>query len=134
LQLQVSRSGERIAARVKVSELAKPGPKVKLRAMLVEDFVRYRGGNGVRVHHAVVRAALGPDDGVPLEAANSEHEFLIDLGTVRQALTAHLDQFQKENDFLFVDRPLKLSRLRVAAFVQDDGAQEVRQAVQAPVK
>jgi hypothetical protein len=135
LQVRTTSSGDRITAEVQVRDLAKPGAKVKLRAMLVEDFVRYRGGNGTRIHRSVVRAALSPEEGIPLEQAQSKHELRIDAAVVRRDLGNYLDQWQKDNpDVQFIERPLKLSRLRIVAFVQDDQTQEVLQAVQADVK
>ena len=106
-----------------------------LRVFLAEEFVRYRGSNGMRIHHCVVRGSLGPGDGTALATANNNLEFAIDLNDMRRGLMGYLDQFQKENaEVTFAEKPLKLTRLRVVALVQDDATQEVLQAVQAEVK
>jgi hypothetical protein len=118
-----------------VSNLSKPGPKVKLRVQLVEDFVRYRGSNGMRFHHCVVRGTIGPGDGATLDAASSVHPFTLNLGQARNELNAYLDKHHKENpEVVFVEKPLKLARLRIVAFVQDDATQEVLQAGQVEIK
>jgi hypothetical protein len=120
---------------VKVGNLARPGAKTKLRVLLVEEFIRYRGSNGIRFHHHVVRGAIGPGDGTPLTAVSSVHPFQLDLAALRKDLLANLDKYQKENpDVIFVEKPLKLARLRVVAFIQNDDKQEVLQAGQVDVK
>jgi len=135
LDLGVTRAGDNLTAQVKVANLAKPGPKTRLRVFITEEFVRYRGSNGLRFHHSVVRGALGPADGTALAAPSSNHSFTIELGELRKSLTAYLEQYRKENpEVTFVEKPLKLARLRVVAFVQDDATQEVLQVGQAEVK
>jgi thiol-disulfide isomerase/thioredoxin len=135
LELTATRASDAVTAQVKVSNLAKPGPKIRLRVMLAEEFVRYRGGNGLRFHHFVTRGVLGPGDGTALPVASSNHSFTIDLAELRKSLTAYLEKFHKENPgVIFVEKPLKLARLRIVAFVQDDTSQEVLQVRQVEVK
>lgn len=135
MTLKAHRTDDTVSAHLAVTNLTKPGPSKKLRVLLVEEFVRYRGGNGIRFHHNVVRGSIGPADGTPLTAANSTHSLTANLGEIRQGLTSYLERFTKDNpDVVFVEKPLKLSRLRVVAFVQDDETKEVLQAVQADVK
>jgi hypothetical protein len=135
LELAVTRAGDNLTAQIKVNNLARPGSKIKLRVFVTEGFVRYRGSNGLRFHHSVVRGALGPADGTILAAASSNHSFAIELGELRKSLTAYLEQYRKENpEVIFIEKPLKLARLRVVAFVQDDATQEVLQVSQAEVK
>jgi hypothetical protein len=132
LELSAARTGDNLTVQVKVGNLARPGAKTKLRVLLVEDFIRYRGSNGMRFHHQVVRRAIGPSDGTPLTAASSVHPFQLDLVALRKDLLANLDKYQKENpDVIFVEKPLKLARLRVVAFIQDDDKHEVLQAAMA---
>ena len=79
-----------------------------------------------------MRGAIGPGDGTPLTAASSVHPFQLDLAALRKDLLANLDKYQKENpEVIFVEKPLKLTRLRVVAFIQDDDKQEVLQAAMA---
>lgn len=135
LTLKASRADDLVSAHLAVTNLSQPGAKTKLRVLLVEEFVRYRGGNGIRFHHNVVRGAIGPEDGTALTTASSTHSFSVGLGELRKSLEAYHDRFAKENpDVVFVEKPLKLSRLRVVAFVQNDETQEVLQAVQVEVR
>jgi hypothetical protein len=135
LELSATRAGDNLNVQVKVGNLARPGAKTKLRVLLVEEFIRYRGSNGIRFHHHVVRGAIGPGDGTPLTAVSSVHPFQLDLAALRKDLLANLDKYQKENpDVIFVEKPLKLARLRVVAFIQNDDKQEVLQAGQVDVK
>jgi hypothetical protein len=135
LQVSAKRDGDKVAVSAKVSDLARKGPKVRLRLALAEETVRYRGGNGIRYHHCVVRGFAGPAEGFALPQASAEQTATVDLDALRAALNAYLDQFQKDNDGVtFPDRPLNLRNLRVVAFVQDDATQEVLQAAQVEVK
>jgi hypothetical protein len=132
LELSATRAGDNLNVQVKVGNLARPGAKTKLRVLLVEEFIRYRGSNGIHFHHHVVRGTVGPGDGTPLTVASSVHPFQLDLAALRKDLLANLEKYQKENpDVIFVEKPLKLARLRVVAFIQDDDKQEVLQAVMA---
>jgi hypothetical protein len=135
LQVTAERSGETVTISARVGGLAKTGRGVRLRLALVEESVRYRGGNGIRYHHHVVRAFAGGPDGIPLTQASSEHQVSVNLDELRGTLNAYLDKYQKDNEGLtFSDRPLGLRKLRVVAFVQDDAIQDVLQAVQVEVK
>jgi hypothetical protein len=135
LTLKANRTDDVVSAHVAVTNLAKPGPNVKLRVFLVEEFVRYRGGNGIRFHYSVVRGVIGPAEGTVLAAANSTHSWSANLAEIRQGLAAYLDRFTKDHpEVSFFEKPLKLSRLRVVAFVQNDDTRDVHQAVQAEVK
>jgi hypothetical protein len=135
LTLKANRTDDVVSAHLAVTNLAKPGPNVKLRVFLVEEFVRYRGGNGIRFHYSVVRGVIGPAEGTVLAAANSTHSWSANLAEIRQGLAAYLDRFTKDHpEVSFFEKPLKLSRLRVVAFVQNDDTRDVHQAVQAEVK
>src|SRR5205823_428600 len=66
LSAQATRAGDRIAIKAEVSGLTEPGARKKLRLLLVEENVRYVGGNKLRFHHQVVRAMPGGVDGFAL--------------------------------------------------------------------
>src|SRR5262245_12971462 len=131
VQVQATRKGDKI--QIKVSATGdKLGEKARLRVVLTEEWVRYRGSNRLAYHHDVVRAMPGGPQGVVLM---KEHKFDIDVGELRKSLTKYLDDFQKnEGPFLDDQRPMRLDHLRVVAFVQDDDTREVLQAAQAAVK
>jgi hypothetical protein len=133
LQVAAARKGDKIQFKAAVTDLAKPGPKVKLRLALVEDWVRYKGGNGINYSHQVVRAFPGGVEGMALTKKDTERTAVVDIGELRQSLTKYLDTAAKEEPFLDTQRPMRLRNLSVVVFVQDDATREVLQAVQAPV-
>jgi hypothetical protein len=135
LQLAATRSGDKVTIAAKVSNLAKPSDKVRLRLAVAESVVRYAGGNGVRYHQFVVRGFAGSPDGHPLPKAVVEQQAVVDVGLLRAGLNKELDEFQKQNaGVVFADRPLGLRSLVVVGFVQDDVTHEVLQAAQVDVK
>ena len=56
------RAGDKVTVSVDLDGVKDPGEKVKLRVLLVEEKVKYVGGNGMRFHHMVVRALAGGPD------------------------------------------------------------------------
>ncbi len=154
------RTGDKIAITAKVSNLDKPGDKVRLRLALVEDWVRFKGGNGLQYHHRVVRAmpALKADapkdkgkdkDKDKAKEKDKEKEPERTTGAKGVALKAKnsehktivdleevrasLNKYLNE-DYTDGPRPLRMRNLSVVAFVQDDESFEVLQAVNVPVK
>jgi hypothetical protein len=108
LQLSAKRIGDKVTIAAKVTGLAKPGEKVRLRLALAETTVRYAGSNGVRYHQSVVRGFAGSPDGLPLPKSTAEHEVIVDVAALRTFL--------------------------VVAFIQDDATHDVLQAAQVEVK
>jgi hypothetical protein len=129
------RAGDKLQVTANVSQLVNPGKDVKLRLVLVEEHVRFPGGNGLRFHHQVVRAMPGGAEGVSVtkETLTAKHE--VDLGDLRKQLNTYLDDYAANvRPFPRLGRPLDLGHLRLIAFVQDDATHEVLQAVQVEVK
>ena len=120
------------ALKAVVSGLEAPGDKTVLRFVLAEDRVRYKGGNGLRYHHMVVRAMPGGSRGFPLTKKAQEHTVTVDPAKVRESLAKYLDTVAKSEvgDFPSPDRPLELKALKAVAFVQNDATGEVLQAAQ----
>lgn len=115
------------------AEAKDPARKVRLRVALVEEQVRYTGGNRLPVYHHVVRAFPGGEEGVLLKDGSAKQNVTVDIQKLRQDLTKYLDDFAKENPFPRKERPLDLKNLRVVAFVQDDTTKEVLQATTADI-
>jgi hypothetical protein len=134
LQASAVRKGDKVFVKASVQDLGKPGPKVKLRIALVEDWARYRGRNGLSYYHNVVRAFPGGVAGLALAKKDTEQAVVVDLGDLRKELHKYLDTAAKESPFLDSQRPMRFRNLSVVAFVQNDATQEVLQAVQVPVK
>jgi hypothetical protein len=129
LSATAKRKGDKVAITAKVAGLDKPGEKMRLRIALVEDWVRYKGGNGMLYHHRVVRALAGGANGFALKAKDVEQTATIDLAELRKKLNDYLDEDYPEGM-----RPMRLRHLHVVAFVQDDATTEVLQAIDVAVK
>lgn len=129
--LTAGKDDKGIKVTAKVTDLEKPGDKVTLRFALIEETVRYPGGNGVRFHHHVVRSMPGGVKGFPLTKKEQEQAVVINPDDLRKELAKSLDEFAKEQaEFPRADRPLALKNLKVVAFVQDDATGEVLNATQ----
>jgi tetratricopeptide (TPR) repeat protein len=124
-----------------IVDQVKAGPKVRLQVALVEEVLRYSGENGVRFHPMVVRSLGGTDaGGFPVDAAKpTSVEVTFDLAKITQELKAQLDQFEekrKDDKFQFSSKKHEIdpNALSVIAFVQDDGSQQILQAVSIKLK
>ena len=107
---------------------------MKLRVLVVEESIRYVGGNQIRFHHHVVRAMPGGAEGVAITDKAFKHATTADLGSVRTGLTKYLDDFGKTRPFPKADRPMDMKELKVIALVQNDKTKEIVQAVQIEVE
>ncbi len=118
-----------------IGGLDKPGDKVRLRLALVEDWVRYRGGNGLPYHHRVVRALPGGAKGRPVAAGDSTQTATVNVAELRLSLNKYLDDLV-QNGALFANpqRPMRFRDLHVVAFVQNDDTREILQAVETKVQ
>ena len=116
-----------------VKGLKKPGDKVRLRFVLIEDVVRYQGSNGQRLHHHVVRAFPGGVDGFALKEATGKQTVTILLGELSKALSDYLKASNEERPFRDDERPLNLKHLKVVALIQDDESKDILQAAQVEV-
>ncbi|MSQ94250.1 MAG: DUF1223 domain-containing protein [Gemmataceae bacterium] len=129
LSATATRTGDKIAIVAKVQNLEKPGDKVRLRLALVEDWVRYKGRNGLQYHHRIVRALPGGAKGVAVGEKEFDYKASVDLGELRASLNKYLDE-----DYTDGPRPMRLRHLSVVAFVQNDASSEVLQAINVPLK
>jgi hypothetical protein len=128
LSVTAVKQGHQIEIKAAVADLAAPGANKKLRLLLVEDTIRFAGGNGVRFHHHVVRALPGGVDGFALTEKASKHTTTVNLDDLRKQLNNYLDDYAStRRPFPHADRPLDLRNLRVIAFVQDDQTKEIVQ-------
>jgi len=135
LTAQAVKKANKIDISAAVTGLQKPGEKIRLRLALVEDWVRYKGNNGMTYHHRVVRALPGGTKGLTLAKADGELKVTVDLDDVQRQLSKYLDDFANTKaPFPDGQRPLRLKPLHVVAFVQDDATMEVLQAVDVAVR
>jgi hypothetical protein len=132
LRATAVQKGDQVTITAEVSDLQEPGERTRLRLALVEPWVAYQGSNRLRYHHHVVRAMPGPGgaDGVPLKEKTAKQTATVDLEEVRRSQDRYLDgqRFTEERP------PVRLRRLLVVAFVQNDRTREVLQALQVEVR
>ena len=134
--MTATKSGDVVTVNAKVSGVDANSSR-KLRFVLVEDSIRYLGGNGIRFHHHVVRAMPGGADGLELGAPNEVRQASVNLTELRGKLTSYLDEFVvKRGPFPKPNRPLDFKNLKAIAWIQDDEADNraVLQAAMVDVK
>jgi len=130
VKLKAERKGDQLDISAEVSDVKEPGPKVRLRLILVEEVVRYAGSNGQRLHHHVVRAFPGGVQGIKVEKNSLTHKETVDVGELRKKLTSYLSEYAKKDADLDEERPLDLKKFKVVALVQNDMGQKILQAAQ----
>jgi hypothetical protein len=131
---QAKRSGDKIHITAGVTGMNSHGKDVKLRLVLVEEHIRYLGGNKLRLHHQVVRDMPGGADGVAVTKATMTMNSEVDLKQLKKELNDFLDDYAAaKRAFPRVARPMDMHGLRLIAFVQDDTTHEILQAVQVNV-
>jgi hypothetical protein len=133
LKANAVRKGDKLEITAQASGVDKPGEKLRLRLALVEEQVRYTGGNGLRYHHHVVRALPGGAEGMALKEKTGKQTATVDLQELREKWNRYLNAAAKRLRFTNSSRPMEFRKLAVVAFVQDDATKEVLQAVQVPV-
>lgn len=134
LKLTANQKGDAITISADVAGLVKPGEKLRLRFVLIEDIVRYRGRNGQRLHHHVVRAFPGGVEGMKLDKPASTHTASVNLAELSKTLHAYLTAANAKRAFPDDERPLDLKHLKVVAFIQDDDTKKVLQAAEAELE
>ncbi len=133
LAARANRIGDKVSIEATVRGLKDNG-NVKLRLLLVEETIRYVGGNKIRFHHQVVRAFPGGVEGVAVKGGSSKHSADINLVELRKNLNRYLDDYAaNKRPFPKTERPLDFAHLRVIAMLQDDTTAEILQATQVEV-
>jgi hypothetical protein len=130
------RVGDKIQIKVDVTGMENPGKDMKLRMALVEETVKFVGGNKLRFHHQVVRAMPGTPAGVAVTEATQSWNGSIDLTDLRRQFVTYLDDFAaNKRAFPREARPMTMDHMRLVAFIQDDASnnKEILQAVQVDV-
>jgi hypothetical protein len=130
---KATRRGDKIDIAVEVT--GGDGDDMRLRLLVVEENIKYVGGNALRFHHQVVRAMPGGADGVAVKDKTFKHTAAVDLADVRNDLTKYLDDYAANTrPFPKPERPMDMKALRVIALVQNDKTKEIAQAVQIEVE
>ncbi|MBA4063236.1 MAG: hypothetical protein C0501_05895 [Isosphaera sp.] len=129
---KATRAGDKLDIAVEVA--GGDGEDMRLRLLVVEEDVKYVGGNGLRFHHQVVRAMPGGAAGVAVKDKVFRHTAAADLTEVRAGLTKYLDDFAATRPFPNPNRPMDMKAVRVIALVQNDKTKEIAQAVQIEVE
>jgi len=128
------RKGDKVDIAVEVA--GADGDEMKLRLLVVEETIKYVGGNQLRFHHQVVRAMPGGADGVAIKDKTFKHTAAVDLVDIRKGLTNYLDDFAATSPRPFPkpERPMDLKSLRVIALVQNDKTKEIVQTLQIEIE
>jgi hypothetical protein len=132
LTLKAMRSGDEIKLAAS-ADLAEAGENLKLHFALVEETVRYPGGNGLRFHHHVVRALPGGADGMALAGKSEQRQASVNLAELRGKLTKYLDETGARRPYPKPYRPMEMKKLKAVAWVQDHKTHEVITAVEAEI-
>jgi hypothetical protein len=129
---KATRSGDGLEITVEVDGAE---GELKLRLLVVEETVRYVGGNRLRFHHHVVRAIPGGPEGVAIKEKSFRHTATADVAAVRKELVKYLDDYAANTrPFPSQARPLDMKKLKVIALVQNDTTREIVQAAQIAVE
>jgi hypothetical protein len=105
-----------------------------LRLALTEEEIRYVGANKLRFHHHVVRAFPGGTEGRKLEAGSAKVEVSLNIAELKRDLERELSDFAKDSELSSPLPEIKLDKLAVVAFVQDDDDKSILHAVSVPVQ
>jgi len=135
LNLTVDRKGDQIVINASAQAEDAKNEGLKLRLVLVEDQVKYTGGNNLRFHHHVVRGLPGGVEGKALSKGQGKTEVTLSLADVRNGLETYLGDYPKKSGRPFPKAlpPINLEKLSVVAFVQDDANQNILNAIVTPV-
>jgi hypothetical protein len=138
IKLSATRTSDevKITAKATVAGGSKDA-KPRLRLVLVEESIRYPGGNKLRFHENVVRAFPGGIDGKELEKGEGSIETTVKLADLRKAQDTYLAAYPtspRGRAFPNPIPPMDLDDLAVVALVQDDADHAIWHAVQVEVK
>jgi hypothetical protein len=128
------RKGDDISISAKVSNVAEPSDKLRLRFALVEEQVRYVGGNNIRFHHHLVRAMPGGAAGFAITNKETSETVSVSVSALRKRLEQYLHDAAQRMPFSGPQRPPSLKNLTAVAYVQNDTSREILQAVQVKIQ
>jgi hypothetical protein len=123
----IDRVGDKLTASVTVSG-ADPSADLKLRLLVVEESIKYVGGNHLRFHDRVVRSMIGGPAGIAINDKTFKHTATANVGNVKKELTRYLDEFAANRPFPYKQRPMDLTHLEIIALVQNDKTLEILQS------
>jgi hypothetical protein len=130
---KAARTADKVAINVEVT--GAEGDDLKLRLIVVEDVVKFVGGNTLRFHHHVVRALPGGPAGVAVKGKAFHHAASLDVAEVRQGLDKYLTAYAAdERPFPQPGRPMEMKNLKVIALVQNDATGAILQAIQLDIE
>lgn len=134
IALTATRKADKVSITADVTDAKKTGDDVRLRIVLVEKEVAYKGKNGLPTHHYVVRHMPGGDGGTVVKDKAQKGKWTVDLADVKKKLGEYLEKSNAKRPFPDKERPMELKDLKVVAFIQDDRTNDVLQAAMVDVK
>ena len=119
------RNGDKIeiSANVDVADATNEG--LRLRIVLAENEVAFRGYNELRAHSMVARKMIGGDRGFAATEGKLAWQGTVDVNEIRDSLHAYLTKYEENFGIEFSSMPLDLESLSLIAFVQDDTTHKV---------
>jgi len=135
LTLAATKAEKGFSFKATVTDLEKPGEKIALRFVLLEQRIRYSGRNALAFHENVVRALPGGVKGFPLTKKTAEQEVSFDIPKLQASQREFLDEFTKRvQETALASKPADFKNLKLVALVQDNTTGEILQATQIDVK
>jgi thiol-disulfide isomerase/thioredoxin len=133
VQVDASLDGSSVRVKATADAIKTESKEVTLQVALVEETLRYSGENGIRFHPMVVRGLGGPEEaGFKFDPAKpAPVEVTFDLTKIGEALTKHLDDYEKDKKITFSEKKAQIDRakLGIVAFVQDEKSKEILQSI-----
>jgi hypothetical protein len=134
LEASAVRAGDDISISAKVSNVKEPSDKLRLRFALVEEQVRYVGGNNIRFHHHLVRAMPGGAAGFPVANKETSQTVSVNVPALRKQLEQYLQDAARRMPFSGPQRRPSLKNLMAVVYVQNDTSREILQVVQVRIQ
>ena len=133
LELSAEATAGKVAIKAQAISDKPVSETVRLVLVLVEDQVELLAGNGIRSHEMIVRAMPGGVEGVGPADDKLEFTKELNLARLKTSLADSLQNFEKEANIRFANKPLDLKKLHLVAFVQDKDSKAILQAAAIPV-
>ena len=133
IALSAVRNADRIDVSANVDGAELSNKQLRLRIVLAENEVPFRGYNEIRTHSMVARKMIGGDRGFSPADDKLGWQGTIDVNELRDSLHAYLTKYEENFGIEFSSMPLDLESLSLIAFVQDDATRKVLETRVVPV-
>lgn len=125
IALSAVRNDDKIEVSANVDGADLTNEQLRLRIVLAENEVPFRGYNEIRTHPMVARKMIGGDRGFSPADGKLGWQGTINVNEIRDSLHAYLTNYEENLGLEFSSMPLDLESLSLIAFVQDDATKQV---------